>query len=99
MRPFMAILPVYKPLRIERDRSSFRFGSSANMKFAIIFLLAVLVALSLTFTEAADAQKPTGPPPKGFSGRPPHGFTGSPPPSFSGSPPPGFTGKPKGKSA
>ncbi|KHJ84565.1 hypothetical protein OESDEN_15719, partial [Oesophagostomum dentatum] len=65
-------------------------------KFAVVLLLVVLMALSLTFTEAADAQKPTGPPPKGFSGRPPHGFTGSAPPGFSGSPPPGFTGKPKG---
>ncbi|KHJ79011.1 hypothetical protein OESDEN_21353 [Oesophagostomum dentatum] len=66
------------------------------MKLAIVLLVAVLMALSLTFAEAADAQKPTGPPPKGFSrifraGTPPAGFTGSLPP--------GFTGKPKGKSA
>ncbi|KHJ86857.1 hypothetical protein OESDEN_13378 [Oesophagostomum dentatum] len=87
----MAMLPVYKPLKIECERSSLRFGSPTNMKYAVVLLLAVLMALSLTFSEAADAQKPTGPPPKGFSGRPPHGFTGSPPP--------GFTAKPKGKSA
>ncbi|KHJ90694.1 hypothetical protein OESDEN_09456 [Oesophagostomum dentatum] len=75
-------------------RCSIRF-----QKFAMVLLVAVLVALSLTFTEAADAQKPTGSPSKGFSGRPHHGFSGRPHHGFSGSPPPGFTGKPKGKSA
>ncbi|KHJ94662.1 hypothetical protein OESDEN_05410 [Oesophagostomum dentatum] len=65
-------------------------------KVVAILLAAVILTASLAFTEGANTQKPTGPPPKGFSGRPPHGFTGSPPPGFTGTPPHGFSRKPKG---
>ncbi|KHJ88576.1 hypothetical protein OESDEN_11629 [Oesophagostomum dentatum] len=68
------------------------------MKLAAVLLVVVLVILSFSFIEAADAQKPTGEPPKGFSARL-HRFRGTLPPSFTGTPPPGFSGKPKTKSA
>ncbi|KHJ94661.1 hypothetical protein OESDEN_05409 [Oesophagostomum dentatum] len=69
------------------------------MKIVVVFLGVVVLLLSFTYTEGANTQKPTGPPPKGFSGTPPHGFTGTPPSGFKWSPPPGFSFKPKGKSA
>ncbi|KHJ94664.1 hypothetical protein OESDEN_05412 [Oesophagostomum dentatum] len=68
------------------------------MKLAAMLLAVILVVLSLTFTEAADTQKPTGQPPKSFSARL-HRFRGTLPPGFTGTPPPGFSGKPKTKSA